>query len=47
MAELSRLAEVLPKTAQLLADDLNTIHPCGIYESIVWEIGKLCRKVLD
>ena len=47
LAELSRLAEMLPRTAQTLADELNAIHPCGIYESIVREIGKLCRKVLD
>ena len=47
LAELSRLAEMLPRTAQPLADELNTSHPCSIYESIVWEIGKLCRKVLD
>ena len=47
LAELSRLAEALPRTAQTLADELNAIHPCGIYESIVREIGKLCRKVLD
>ena len=47
LTELSRLAEALPRTAQSLADELNASHPCGIYESIVWEIGKLCRKVLD
>ena len=47
LTELSRLAEALPRTAQPLADELNTIHPGSIYESIVWEIGKLCRKVLD
>ena len=47
LAELSRLAEALPRTAQTLADELNASHPCSIYESIVWEIGKLCRKVLD
>jgi len=47
LAELSRLAEVLPRTAQTLADELNACYPCGIYERIVWEIGKLCRKVLD
>ena len=47
LTELSRLAEALPRTAQTLADELNAIHPCGIYESLVWEIGKLCRKVLD
>ena len=47
LAELSRLAEMLPRTAQALADELNASHPCSIYESIVWEIGKLCRKVLD
>ena len=47
LAELSRLAETLPQTARTLADELNAIHPCGIYESIVREIGKLCRKVLD
>jgi serine/threonine-protein kinase HipA len=47
LAELSRLAEELPRTAQALADELNASHPCSIYESIVWEIGKLCRKVLD
>ena len=41
------LAEELPRTAQTLADELNASHPCGIYESIVWEIGKLCRNVLD
>ena len=47
LAELSRLAEMLPQTAQTLADELNASHPCSIYENIVWEIGKLCRKVLD
>ena len=47
LAELSRLAEALPRTAQTLADELNASHPCSIYESIVWEIGKLCRRVLD
>ena len=47
LAELSRLAEMLPRTAQALADELNASHPCGIYENIVWETGKLCRKVLD
>ncbi len=47
LVELSRLAEALPRTAQTLADELNAFHPCGIYESIAWEIGKLCRKVLD
>ena len=47
LVELSRLAEALPRTAQTLVDELNAFHPCGIYESIAWEIGKLCRKVLD
>ena len=47
LAELSHLAEELPRTAQTLADELSASHPCRIYESIVWEIGKLCRKVLD
>lgn len=47
LAELSRMAEELPRTAQMLADELNASYPCDIYESIVWEIGKLCRKVLD
>ena len=47
LVELSRLAETLPQTAQTLADELNASHPCSIYESIVWKIGKLCRKVLD
>ena len=47
LTELSRLAEALPRTAQMLADELNASYPCDIYESIVWEIGKLCRKVLD
>ena len=47
LAEMSRLAENLPRTAQALADELSASHPCRIYESIVWEIGKLCRKVLD
>jgi len=47
LSELSRLAEMLPRTAQTLADELNASHPCGIYERIVWELGKLCRKVLD
>ena len=47
LAELSRLAEVLPRTAQTLEDELNTIHPGSIYESIVWEIDKLCRQVFD
>ena len=41
------LAEELPRTAQMLADELNASYPCDIYESIVWEIGKLCRNVLD
>lgn len=47
LVELSRLAEALPRMAQTLANELNAFHPCGIYESIAWEIGKLCRKVLD
>ena len=47
LAELSDMAETLPQAARKLAEELNAVHPNDIYESIVWEIGKLCRKVLD
>ena len=45
LAELSDMADALPRTAQSLADELDATHPCGIYERIVWEIGKLCRRL--
>ena len=38
---------VFEEDARKLAEELNAVHPNGIYESIVWEIGKLCRQVLD
>ena len=47
LAELDAMAATLPKTARMLAEELNAIHPSGIYESITWEIGKLCRRVLE
>ena len=46
LAELSRLAEELPGTAQTLADELSESHPSGIYRSIVWEIGGICRALI-
>ena len=45
LAELSDMADALPRKAQSLADELDASHPCGIYERIVWEIGKLCRQL--
>ena len=46
LAELSEMAKTLPQTARKLAEELNAIHINGIYENIVWEIGKLCRQIL-
>jgi len=45
LTELFDMADALPRTAQSLADELDASHPCGIYERIVWEIGKLCRQL--
>ncbi|MBR5680150.1 MAG: HipA domain-containing protein, partial [Clostridia bacterium] len=46
LSELSETAKALPQAARKLAEELNAIHPSGIYESIAWEIGKLCRQIL-
>ena len=46
LAELSDMAKALPQAARKLAEELNAVHPNGIYESIAWEIGKLCRQIL-
>ena len=46
LAELSDMAKALPRAARELAEELNAIHPSDIYESIAWEIGKLCRQIL-
>ena len=35
----------LPRARRELAEELNAIHPCGIYGSIAREIGKLCRQI--
>ena len=45
LAELADMAKTLPQAARELAEELNAIHPSGIYESIAWEIGKLCRQI--
>ena len=46
LMELFDMAEALPQAARKLTEELNAVHPNGIYESIAWEIGKLCRQIL-
>lgn len=44
-SELAQLATALPEAAKALADELNAIHPDGVYGHIVWEIRRLCRQI--
>lgn len=47
LTELHDMASALPKQAQRLAEELNTIHSDPVYGRIVWEIGRLCRQVME
>ena len=42
LAELDSMAEKLPKLAEQLDQELNTIHPSTVYGSIAWQIKHLC-----
>ena len=37
----------LPGTARTLAEALSATRPSAVYERIAWEIGKLCRQMLE
>ena len=47
LTELRNMASALPKQAQTLATELNELHADTVYERIVWEIGRLCRQVME
>ncbi len=47
LSELARMAETLLRTAQPLADELNAQYPDPVYDRCVWEIGKLCRQIMN
>ena len=47
LAELDSMAEKLPKLAEQLDQELNTIHPSTVYGSIAWQIKHLCLQAAE
>ncbi len=47
LTELLDMANVLPEKAQTLADELNAVYANNVYGRITWEIGQLCRQIID
>ena len=47
LTELFDMASLLPAKAQNLTEELNVIHPSRVYGRITWEIGRICRQIIN
>ena len=47
LTELLDMASLLPAKAQNLTDELNEVHASHVYGRITWEIGRLCRQIIN
>lgn len=47
LTELLDMASLLPAKAQNLTDELNEVHASHVYGRIMWEIGRLCRQIIN